>query len=265
MKWLLIVLASFCLTQFDFCIAQSVEAVEEAKSSTDWITFYYKSPSPERFVDELRALTTAGTFEDSKSHAPFIGFLSQVMAQNPESVEPWLKEFEDLDEQPRKLILAAAWYSDTDGAKAYFKEKKLENLAEKDPPDILDLKVDNPSTLDMLWGYFLATGEEAPIRRIVSGLQLSKYAGAAEAFKESQKTEEDKRKVWLYATFQAARWSLTANSKQHPKVLEYCEGIIRDKAIHKEGGKRQLNLSNWLLTNFSAVILEIKEEKGRGG
>ena len=156
------------------------------------------------------------------------------MAQNPKNVEQWLEEFEDLDEKQRELILVAAWYSDTDAAKAYLKEKKLERWSEKESPNILDLKVDGPHKLDMLWGYFMATGEEAPIRRIVSGLQLSKYSGAAKRFKESEKTDEDRRKAWLDATFQAARWSLTANCKQHPKALEHCERIFRDEAIPKD-------------------------------
>ena len=83
MKWLLIVLAGFCLTQFSFCNAQSNEAVVEEEPSTDWITFYYKSPSPERFVDEIRTLTDSGVFKDSKSHPPFIGFFESSDGSEP--------------------------------------------------------------------------------------------------------------------------------------------------------------------------------------
>lgn len=233
MKWLLIGLGSFLLAQTSFCVAQSKGTDAEGKPNSDWMTFYYKSPSPERFVNEFRAMTAAGVFENENSQPSFIAFLSQVMAQNPKKTERWLKEFEDLDESQRTVILAAAWYSDTKAAKAYFKEKQLENWAEQIPTDILEMKVDNPRTLDMLWGHFMATGEQAPIRRIVSAFQLSEYSGAAKRYRESKQTEQDKKEAWYDATFQAAQWSLKANCKQHPKVLEYCEHIFRDKATPK--------------------------------
>ena len=233
MKCLLIVLASFLLAQTSFSIAQSDDTATEGKPNTNWMTFYYKSPMPERFVNELRAMTDAGILKDDKSQPSFIAFFSQVMAQNPKKVREWLKEFENLDEKQRTTILAAAWYSDTDAAKAYFKEKQLNHWVEQIAPDILEMKVDNPATLDMLWAYFMATGKKAPIRRIVSALQLSKYSGAAKRYRESKQTDQDKKEAWYDATFQAAQWSLKANCNQHPKVLEHCEHIFRDKSTPK--------------------------------
>ena len=233
MKLMLTLLASFCLTQVGLCTAQPVETVVKEEPSADWMTFYYKSPSPERFVDEVRALTDSGVFKDRNSQPSFIAFLSQVMVQNPKKVAGWLKEFEDLDEKQHTVVLAAAWYSNTEAAQTYFKEKKLKAWAEQDSPSILEMKVDNPATLDMLWGYFMATGEQSPIQRIVSAFQLSKYSGAAKRYRESKQTEQDQKEAWLDATFQAAQWSLETNCSQHPKVLEHCEAILRDKGTPK--------------------------------
>jgi len=176
--------------------------------------------------------------------------MSQVMAQNPKNVTGWLKEFEDLDEKQRNAVLSAAWYSDTETADAYFKENKLKAWAEQDSPEILEMKVDNPATLDMLWGYFMATGDKAPIRRIVSAFQLAKYSGAAKRYKNSEKTAQDKQEAWLDATFQAAQWSLQNNCTQHPKVLEYCEAIFRDKGTPK-------GESLWL----GIILSKLKPEK----
>ena len=56
---------------------------------------------------------------------------------------------------------------------------------------MLKKEIDSPSVLDMLWGYFFATGDEAPIRRIVSALNYSKYAGAMDRYETSKKTADD--------------------------------------------------------------------------
>ena len=233
MKWLLILSVSFLVAQKNYCHAQSDGPILGGKPDADWMTSYYDSPSPERFVEEVRTPTNAGVFNDRKSQPYFIAFLSQVMAQNPERVERWLKEFEDLDEKQRTVVLSAAWYSDTEPAMAYFQKKQLKAWAEQDAPSILKMKVNSPATLDMLWGHFMATGERKPIRRIVSAFQLSNYSGALKRLKESKQTPQDKKEAWFDATFQAAQWSLTSNCTQHPKVLDHCKAIFQDKDTPK--------------------------------
>lgn len=125
------------------------------------------------------------------------------------------------------------------------------------------MEVNNPATLDMLWGYFLATGDEKPIRRIVSALDLSKHAGALDKFKTSEKTDQNRKEAYLDVTFQAARWSLESNSRQHPQVLKYCESILGDPNLPK-------NQSLWLGVVLSKVkpdqySIEIEKDKGEPG
>lgn len=203
-------------------------------TNTDWMTFYYKKPSPERFVPEVRALAKKGALSKDTARAPLTAFLSRVMAQNPDNISEWLTELQDLSDSDRKTLLDAAWYSNTDQTRNYLKAAGYGQYLKQPAPDILKLKVDNPSVLDMLWGYFMATGEQAPIRRLISAFNLSKYEGALERYRDSEKTEQDKKEAMLDVTFQAARWSLQANCRQHPLVLKHCHAILVEKDLPKE-------------------------------
>jgi hypothetical protein len=209
------------------CVMQAPKADDAAR---DWMTFYYKNPTPEKFVESVRELAKDGSLSNDDAQPPIVAFLSQVMASNPKKIPGWLKQLSDLDRKQTSVILAAAWYSDTEEALAYFESQKLEAYLKQKGPKILEMELD-PTILDMLWGHFMATGDEKPIRRIVSAFSLSKYAGAAERFKTSEKTEQDKKEAFLDATFQAAKWSLESNCRQHPKVLQHCEAMLVDRQL----------------------------------
>jgi hypothetical protein len=211
--------------------AHGEEAVEE------WMTFYYKKPAPESVGANLRELIRKGHLDDQMSHPPIVGFLSEVMAQNPGKVRGWLKEFEDLQEAKREAILGAAWMSNTEESRAYFKEAGLEEYENNQAPKILEMEVNSPTILDMLWGSFLATGDIRPIRRLVSAFELSKHSGAVERYKNSR-TEENEKEAHLEMTFRAAMWSLESNCQQHPKVLGHCEKIFTEKDLPVEQKKR---------------------------
>jgi hypothetical protein len=220
------------------------------ESREDWMTFYYRAPSPDSFSKEVRAMADKGVLKRENAQAPIISFLSQVMAANPKRIQEWIDEASDLDEKQRDALLVAAWYSDTKEARDLFQKQNLDAYLKQKAPDILEIDVNNPSTLDMLWGYFMATGDSAPIRRIVSALSLSKYSGALDRFKTSEKTDKDKKDAYLDATFQAAQWSLESNCKTHPRVLEHCEEIFSDKATPKDQ-------SLWL----GVILSKVKPEK----
>lgn len=204
--------------------AHGEEAVE------DWMTYYYKKPTPELVVPRVRELASQGLLKDEHAHPPIIAFLSLVMAQNHTQVGTWLKELGDLKESEHDVVLAAAWYSDTEEARAHFKAIGREEFLQEKAPKILEQPLDNPSALDMLWGYFLATGDQKPIRRLVSALDLAKYTGA-EQLKYDRDSEEAQKALLLNVTFKAAVWSLESNCRQHPVVLEHCEKLFAEKDL----------------------------------
>ncbi|MDD5350572.1 MAG: hypothetical protein PHQ12_10210 [Chthoniobacteraceae bacterium] len=202
--------------------------------SDQWVTAYYRNPQPERFVEEIRDLSRQGILSKAESRAPLLGFLSQVFAQNPQRIVPWMTALDDLPAADQKTLQTAIWFSFRPEGIAYLESKGLKEYQAKLPPDLLTLEVNTPETLDILWGYFLATGKEAPIRRIVSAYNLAPYAGSAAKFKSSQQTDADKKAALRDATLQAAIWSLRSNYRQHARVREICEGLIQESALNGE-------------------------------
>lgn len=109
------------------------------ETNSDWMTFYYKKPSPERFVPEVRALAKKGALGKDTARAPLTAFLSRVMAQNPDNISEWLTELQDLSKSDRKTLLNAAWYSNTDQARDYLKAAGYTQYLKQPAPDILKL------------------------------------------------------------------------------------------------------------------------------
>lgn len=191
-----------------------------------WMTFYYKNPQPERFPEEVRKMSQSGMLQNKNAQPPCSIFLSQIMAQNPEKIAAWMTALNDLPEADKKQVLyPAIVHSLTTEGAGFLKEKGLKEYEVK-VPNVLEMEVNNPAILDMLWGYFMATGKAEPIRRIVMAFNLSPYAGALDKYKTSQKTEEDKKAAYLDVTLKAACWSLQSNCKKHPRVREICEAFL---------------------------------------
>lgn len=205
-----------------------------AEDVRDWFGRYYRSPEPERVVQQMRKAAKEGFLGEEESRPPFIGFLSAVMHDNPGRVRGWLVEMEDMDQADKVTVYGAAWFSGTEGARAFFKEKGLEEYLSRVPQPVLEMKVDNPAVLDMLWGQFMATGKREPVGRIITAFELAQYEPALENYNKSRKTEMDLQKAILGATFAAAVWSLESNCRQHPRVLQHCEYYFNKGRLPKE-------------------------------
>ena len=221
--------------------------ITSALHADDWMMNYYLNPTPGKFIEQIEVLNEKGIFEKENAQWPLVSFVSQLMANNPEKVKNWMIFGETLGESGLATMRLAAWYSRTAEAKDYFKENNLSNFTDNPAPDILTLKVDNPTVLDMLWGYFFATGNIEPLERISTALELSKYTDAIDSYKDSEKTKEDKKNLYLGATFKSAMWSIEANCRNHPLVLDQFRSIFH----HAETPKSQ---SLWIGVILSKVV-----------
>lgn len=212
------------LLRFGFVVLAAMASMAFADGD-DWVQHYYQHPSPERVVTEVRRWSVTGALSDGRSSAPLAVFLARVMAANPGRVDAWLAAFSDLRGVDRDALMLAAGLSRTPAAEAYLRRQRGggDYLG---AVDIRDLAPEHGTHLDMLWADFFATGDSVPVRRIVSALELERYSGGAERYGTSRKTPEDARAAELDAVFQAARWSLIANARQHPRVLDLLDRIF---------------------------------------
>ncbi len=191
----------------------------------DWFSHYYEQPTPERFVAEVQALSKAGVLANPKTNGAITVFLGRVMAANPAQVSGWLDQLSDLQGTDREILLLAANLSATPAAQAFLARQADAQKYRGKPSDIRALEPDNPTVLDMLWADFFATGEAAPIRRIVRALDYGKYTGALERYATSAKTKKETEEARLGAVFKAAFWSLESNTRQHHRVGEILEQL----------------------------------------
>jgi hypothetical protein len=195
--------------------------------SPDWLTSYYQNPQPERFVTGVRQMIARGTLSAPATEA----FLSRLLAKNSAKIAVWMAALADLSDRDKELLHQAIWLADTDAGRAYLKHQKLATLLKDPAPDLLKQEIDSPAAIEMLWGCFFATGDEAPIRRIVSALKYSQCAGAMERYETSKKTADDWQQAHHDAIFRAAVSSLSTFWRQHPRVKEICDGLLNGKQL----------------------------------
>lgn len=200
----------------------------------DWIMHYYEKPTPDRFVAEVRGLSKAGHLSDPKASQLIAVFLGRVMAANPTQVASWLVQLSDLKGGDRQTILAAAHLSDTRQAQMYLARQPEGDTYRARPVDIRHREAKTASDLDMLWADFFATGEVAPIRRIVGALNYGTNAGALDRYATSAKSETDRAAAAFDAVFKAAMWSLASNAAQHLRVRQALENMYLSSELTQQ-------------------------------
>tara|TARA_R100000027_G_scaffold35774_2_gene26286 strand:- start:14113 stop:14910 length:798 start_codon:yes stop_codon:yes gene_type:complete len=198
----------------------------DIEDPNEWMMNYYRAPDPASMPEMILTLAESGKLAEAKEQAPLVGFASQVMSANSDQIPEWMEIWGQLPEESLSPVITALWFSNTAEAKEYFAANGLDEYLEADAPNILGMHPDSPGTINLLWGYFFATGTKAPIESLVTTLSLAKYSGALAAYQDSEKSEEDRKAAYLDATFQAALLTLERYSASHPRVLRYCEEII---------------------------------------
>ncbi len=220
-------LTAFCLPlMLLFPAFSDDKSTEKAPANgDDWLTFYYLEPRPDQVVAQLKAWSSEGTLQNENARAPLTGFLSQVFRQNADQIENWYAQVKDLPPHDLQLINLAIWISATKESRELLQNKLPGIFDNKAPPDILTLNLDSASALDLLWGYYFATGDSKALRRIVA---IFKFADAPTKLKG---LSEDR--VPLYTILpEAAKWSLSSNAEQHPEILKACKKMLLDGQLN---------------------------------
>lgn len=155
-----------------------------------WINTYRAKPEPQRLPEAIRNLAAAGAFRELDTAGVYIGFAAGVLAANPAKAESLVAAMFPMPPEDQVVIIRAIAYSGLPRWK-----ELLSSFIERMParqvlidrhlidkaPGLFELKLDeNPAALDTLWGYYFATGQEAPIARIVSALSWSKEVNDVE-------------------------------------------------------------------------------------
>lgn len=183
-----------------------------------WTTFYYLEPHPEQVPAALEAIAAKGYFENDDVQAPLSGFFTEIFRANPEKLDEWVRPFIGMPN--RHILYSSLWMANSKQSKAALERlakgakpeesKRLRHLLSSPPPTIESMDVDSPAALDYMWGAFMASGAEEPVLRVIDQMKLINTKG-------------DVGKILVGG---AAKWSVSANARQHDKVMKIVKARV---------------------------------------
>ncbi|MDF1824549.1 MAG: hypothetical protein P1U68_07895 [Verrucomicrobiales bacterium] len=212
-----------CLSFFDCSAVYSRD--EASGEEKEWLEYYYQNPTPERFVQQMKDWAAEGTLESDRAKPALIAFLSRVLRDNRDQIEGWVEALSGLTPEQKQVLFTAMLYSRVSEADKImlkmfgnqYREQKVQT--EK----ILEMPLDKESTIDMLWGFFYATGSEHALRRVVL---CFRFEDAPEQLEGGNVPEGYVPFYKILPRF--AFESLLANAERHPKVLATLKKFLEE-------------------------------------
>jgi hypothetical protein len=214
-----------------------------------WINGYRSHSDPAHVPDAVHAMSQLGVFKDPENAGAFVGFMAGVIAGNPAEADGLIARMLPLPPEDQWAVVQAIAYSglpDWKGLMTRFTDRlaarrlmidkylsgKLPTLDqagfEKKPgafeklggyiglggkeqkPVVL---TPSPGLLDILWGYYFATGKFNPaVSRMIALLSWAK-------------DRDDVDKLTLGSM---AKYTLAANAARDPKLLAMLKSVAKD-------------------------------------
>lgn len=202
-----------------------------------WISNYYRSPDPETIPARVRRMSHLGMFTNRRPEA-FHFFLGLIMRSHPDKIAAWMEACQDLPEVDRVVLHHAIWVSQTDQGREWLASQGLKGLAEREGHPLMtgDAVALEPHHVDMLWEWFFATGDKAPVRRIVGFFNMLS-ADPGEADLPPKPVPGGDRPTFLRQSIGGvAVWSASSLASRHDKLLEILKETQKDPMLPARGG-----------------------------
>jgi len=215
-----------------------------------WINGYRHRPDPDRLPAVVHALSAMQAFKAAESSGPYVGFIAGVLGTNASHAEDLIAKMLPIDPSDHWVLVRAVAYSGLPNWRellASFVDRmatrramidkyldgKLPRLEQIDfraeKPGMID-KIKSslhigkdqkkavaleptPELIDVLWGYYLATGSYVPIERVIKLLPLS----------------NDKDNVDSLTTGSAAKFTLASNAVRDADLLAMLKWADKDQ------------------------------------
>ncbi len=207
------------------------------KQQEDWLEYYYLDPSPERLVEEVKNWSKDGTLVNERARPALIGFLSQIIKNNEDQITAWYDDLAGLSPEEKTILHTSMLYSHSAEADQLMVKTFGPKYRDQrqSTPGILELPLDKQHTIDMLWGYFYATGSPEALRKIILCFRF------LDAPADLKGVDIPQGYMPLYKELpRIAYISLAANCERHGKVLRVCEEIYANDDSLVESEKAEL-------------------------
>lgn len=188
-----------------------------------WINGYRLKPEPRRLPLAVQAMSAFAVTRDMDQAGVYIGFTAGVLGANPETAEIFVEKMFPLPSEDQVLLIKAIAYSGLENWKSLL-TKFVERMPARkvlidkflfgNKPVLADLPLaEDQSVIDLNWGYYFATGSEAPVRRIVQVLAYS----------------TDKNEVEKLTIGAMAKWTLAQNASRDSDLLMMLKGFASEE------------------------------------
>ena len=231
-------------------VPPSSAAFNSTDAILKWINNYRHKPEPEALPNVVRTLSGRGAFKDAETSGAYIGFIAGVLGANPANAEELIAKMLPIAPPDHWVLVRAIAYSglaDWKEVLATFVDRmptrramidkyldgKLPTLDQIDyqtvKPGMLDkikttLHLDkerkkpvtlapSPELIDVLWGYYLATGNYGPVERVIRLLPLA----------------NDRDNVDNLTTGSAAKFTLASNAIRDTELLAMLKWSVKSQ------------------------------------
>ena len=214
-----------------------------------WINDYRHRPQPDKLPAVVMALSQMGAFKDPESCGAYVGFIAGVLAANPDRARRMIAKMLTMAPEDRWVLVRAITYSglpDWKGLLTAFADRMpervpminrylegklptLDQIAYPTKSGMLDkIKValklgddhkkgvaldPSPQVIDVLWGYYLATGAYKPVWQIIKFLPLA----------------DDHDNVDNLTTGSAAKFTLASNAVRDMTLLAMLKSSVKNE------------------------------------
>lgn len=211
----------------------------------EWMYTYRTHRDVTRLPRAVKAMRMLGLFRDTEKADFFVGFIAGALGENPRRARSLVRGMFPMPPKEQAVIVKAiAWSGLPDWPKL------LESFAPRMPHRqalidgyllgeeqiLLEQPLESgPSALYALWGYYVATGDYAPVARIISALRWSRggeeqsgfLSRVSAAFTWSEDDDGDVNKATIGGT---AKWTLVSHAERDRDLI----GVYRIQAEYQD-------------------------------
>lgn len=196
------------------------EEFAKAEDILKFINDYRSNPQPEKLPQLVRAMGNLGLFRDLDMAGVHVGFIAGVLGANPDKTERLITEMFPMPPEDQVVLIKAIAFSGLANWKSVM-ERFVERMPARtglihkylygDGKTLDQLPLEGSSfVLDAYWGTYFATGNEEPVRRIVSSLAWAK-----------NKNDMDKLTI-----ASMAKWTLATNASRDKDLMDILKAEV---------------------------------------
>lgn len=197
-----------------------------------WMNAYRQNPKPKLLPAAVQAMQELGLINDHEQSGLYIGFIAGVLGDNQLQAAKYIEQMFPLGPDGQVVVIKAIAYSGLPewrdllaiaAEKAPARRVLIDRYLDGEAKLLFDLPLEEGMTLDILWGFYIATGSYQPAQRIVDALAWAN-------------DDEELEKLTIGSM---AKWTLASNAARDEALLKmlYAERDMRPDEVKEPLGE----------------------------